>query len=259
MKDSAPRNDYSGCSLLSRWSLSACYLRSRSIHSWLSWTGSPCRDCWGLYSPPGIPPGIRLESRNSAGLILEFDIPAESAQNIMGIVFLLLCLVIPYRVRPQSMKKKLNSMEHPVDFHGTSPRSSREIIHVMISRANLNMWDSFPNKQTMFVWQSLSSHHYHLFFPPPSPLPTTTNHAHHRHPPCSSPPPPSWSPTNANDHQRPHRHHNHPKNKAGHPQMKMAAHIWPSTTGHEWQPAATYGHGQRRTEVSKLTSPCQYF
>jgi len=64
---------------------------------------SPDSDKWtrGLYSPPGIPPGIRLESQNSTGLI--FDIPAESAQNIMGIVFLLLCLVIPYRVRPDDM------------------------------------------------------------------------------------------------------------------------------------------------------------
>jgi len=52
----------------------------------------------GLYSPPGIPPGIWLESRNSGGLITEFDILAESAWNIMGIVFILLCLVIPYRV-----------------------------------------------------------------------------------------------------------------------------------------------------------------
>jgi len=52
----------------------------------------------GLYSPPGIPPGIRLQSQNSAGLIMEFDIPAESAWNIMGIVFVLFCLVIPYRV-----------------------------------------------------------------------------------------------------------------------------------------------------------------
>jgi len=73
----------------------------------------------GLYSPPGILPGIRLESRNSTGLILEFDIPAESAWNIMGIVFLLLCLVIPYRVRPKSVKKKLNSVECPVDLHST--------------------------------------------------------------------------------------------------------------------------------------------
>jgi len=75
----------------------------------------------------------------SARLISEFDILAESARNIMGIVFLLLCLVIPYRVRPESVKKKLNSVECPVDFHGTSPRSSHEIIHVMISHANLNM------------------------------------------------------------------------------------------------------------------------
>jgi len=82
----------------------------------------------GLYSPPGIPPGIRLESRNSARLITEFDILAESARNIMGIMFLLLCLVIPYRVRPESMKKKMKSVDRPVDFHGTSLRSSCEII-----------------------------------------------------------------------------------------------------------------------------------
>jgi len=81
-----------------------------------------------LYSPPGILPGIQLESRNSARLISEFDILVESAQNIMGIVFLLLCLVILYRVQPKSGKKKLNSVEHLVDFHGTSLRSSREII-----------------------------------------------------------------------------------------------------------------------------------
>jgi len=60
----------------------------------------------GLYSPPGILPRIQLESWNSARLITEFDIPAESAWNIMGIVFLFLCLVIPYRVQPDSMKKK---------------------------------------------------------------------------------------------------------------------------------------------------------
>jgi len=46
----------------------------------------------GLYSPPGIPPGIWLESWNSTGLISEFDIPVESAWNIMGIVFLLYVL-----------------------------------------------------------------------------------------------------------------------------------------------------------------------
>ena len=33
---------------------------------------------------------------------MEFDIPAESARNIMGIM---LCLVIPYRVRPETVKK----------------------------------------------------------------------------------------------------------------------------------------------------------
>jgi len=52
----------------------------------------------GLYSPPGIPPRIQLESQNSAGLIMEFDILVEAAWNIMGIGFLLLCLVILYRV-----------------------------------------------------------------------------------------------------------------------------------------------------------------
>jgi len=127
----------------------------------------------GLYSPPGISPGIRLQSRNSAGLITEFDIPAESARNIMGIVFLLLCLVILYRVRPNSVKKKLKSVERPVDFHGTSPRSSREIIHVMISRAR--------TKQTLFVW-----HHARptLFFPPPPTMfVTAANHALHHHRP----------------------------------------------------------------------------
>jgi len=133
----------------------------------------------------------------SAGLVSEFDIPAESAWNIMGIVFLLLCLVIPYRVRPKSVKKKLNSIERLVDFHGTSPRSSCEIIHVMISCANLNMWDSFPNKQTMFVWQSLSSHHHHLFFPPPpTMLFTTTHHTLHHHHPRDRP----QMPMTTNDH-----------------------------------------------------------
>jgi len=63
----------------------------------------------GPYSPPGILPRIRLESWNSARLILEFDIPAESAWNIMGILFLLLCLVIPYRV-----------CEKKIEFCGTS-------------------------------------------------------------------------------------------------------------------------------------------
>jgi len=148
----------------------------------------------GLYSPPGIPPGIWLQSQNSTGLIMEFDIPAESARNIMGIVFLLLCLVIPYRVRPNSMKKKLKSVERLVDFHGTSPRSSHEVIHVMISRAR--------TKQTLFVW-----HHAHqtwptLFFPPPP---------SHHHQPCSSLPPTTpftttdlrdcpQMPTTTNDH-----------------------------------------------------------
>jgi len=90
-------------------------------------------------------------------------------------------------------------------------------------------------------------------------LPTTTNHACHHHPPHSSPPLPSWLPMNANDHQWPHRHHDCPKNEADHPQTKMAAHIQPSTTGHEWWPAAMYGHGQWQTKVSKLTSPSQSF
>ena len=52
----------------------------------------------GLYSPPGIPPGIPLESRNSAGLIPEFDIPPDCARNITGMVFYSVCLVSPYRV-----------------------------------------------------------------------------------------------------------------------------------------------------------------
>ena len=84
----------------------------------------------GLYSPPGIPPGIRLESRNSAGLITEFDIPAESARNIMGIMFLLLCLVIPYRVRPESIKKKMKSVDRPVDFHGTSKVGEKSMVKI---------------------------------------------------------------------------------------------------------------------------------
>jgi len=66
---------------------------------------------------------------------MEFDIPAESAWNIMGIVFLLLCLVIPYRVQPNFMGKKMKSIEPLVDFHGTCPRSSCEIIHVIVSCA----------------------------------------------------------------------------------------------------------------------------
>ena len=45
---------------------------------------------------PGIPPGIPLESRNSAGLIPEFDIPPDCGRNITGMVFYLLCLVSPY-------------------------------------------------------------------------------------------------------------------------------------------------------------------
>jgi len=201
---------------------------------------------WGLYSPPGIPPGIRLQSQNSTRLITEFDIPVESAWNIMGIVFVLLCLVIPYRVRPHSVKKKLKSMDHLVDFHGTSTRSSREIIHVMLSHAR--------TKQTMFVWRLAHQTRPTLFFPPPSshhhqpclsPV-TAANHALHRHWP-------SWLPTNANDHQRPHCHHDRPKNEADHPQTKTATHI--RTMARERRPAATYGHGQQRAEVSKLTSP----
>ena len=58
----------------------------------------------GLYSPPGIPPGIPLESRNSAGLILEFDILPDCGQNITGMVFHLLCLMSPYRVPLDSVK-----------------------------------------------------------------------------------------------------------------------------------------------------------
>ena len=50
----------------------------------------------GLYSPPGIPPGIPLESRNSAGLIPEFDIPPDCGWNITRMVFYLLCLVSLY-------------------------------------------------------------------------------------------------------------------------------------------------------------------
>jgi len=174
----------------------------------------------GLYSPPGIPPGIRLQSRNSARLITEFDIPAESAWNIMGIVFVLLCLVIPYRVRPHSVKKKLKSMDHPVDFHGTSPRSSHEIIHVMISHAR--------TKQTMFVWCLAHQTWPTLFFPPPPTMLITG----HRHQPRSSPPP-----TFVTIHERqqppttplPPRL---PETEANHPQTKMATHIRVTASSH---------------------------
>ena len=50
----------------------------------------------GLYSPPLIPPGIPLESWNSAGLDPEFGILLDFAQNITRMVFLLLCLVSPH-------------------------------------------------------------------------------------------------------------------------------------------------------------------
>jgi len=151
----------------------------------------------------------------------------------MGIVFLLLCLVILYRVWPKSMKKKLNSMECLVDFHGTSLRSLHEIIHVMILHVNLNM----PNKQTMFVWQSLSSHH---------------------HQPCLSPPPTTLFTTTAlmiaHKHQRPHCHHDHPKNEANHPQTKMATHIqrWtnhnhpPQVMNDDQQPCMDMGNDEPR-------------
>jgi hypothetical protein len=39
---------------------------------------------------------------------MEFGIPVEWAQNIMRIAFLLLCLVSPYRVPPDSVKKIKN-------------------------------------------------------------------------------------------------------------------------------------------------------
>jgi hypothetical protein len=51
---------------------------------------------------------VLLESQNSTGLFMEFGIPVEWAQNIMGIAFLLLCLVSPYRVPPYSVKKIKN-------------------------------------------------------------------------------------------------------------------------------------------------------
>ena len=170
------------------------------------WCSNERLCCWGLYSPPGIPPGIRLESWNSAGLITEFDILAESAQNIMGIGFVLLCLVIPYRVWPHPVKKKKKSMECPVDFHGTSPRWSCDIIHVMISCANLNMIQ-------------MSQHVTSIpFFNQP---PTTTQrrcrqqprYNAQRQPQLTSTPPPwppnkwSWPPTNEDSH--PHMKMNH--------------------------------------------------
>ena len=53
----------------------------------------------GLYSPPGIPPRIPLESRNSAGLFTEFGIPADCTRNIHGIHFSWICLIILGSVR----------------------------------------------------------------------------------------------------------------------------------------------------------------
>ena len=50
----------------------------------------------GLYSPLSIPPRIPLESRNSAGLILEFDILPDCGWNITRMVFYLLCLMSLY-------------------------------------------------------------------------------------------------------------------------------------------------------------------
>ena len=61
---------------------------------------------WGLYSPPCIPPGIPLESQNSTGLILEFDILTDCGWKITGMVFYLLCLVGLYWVPLDSIKKK---------------------------------------------------------------------------------------------------------------------------------------------------------
>ena len=57
-----------------------------------------------LYSLPGIPPGIPLESWNSTGLILEFDIPLDCGQNILGMLFYLLCLVSLCQVPLDSVK-----------------------------------------------------------------------------------------------------------------------------------------------------------
>jgi len=143
-------------------------------------------------------------------------------------------------------EKKLKSMDGLVDFHGTSPRSSREIIHVMISHVR--------TKQTMFVWRLAHQTWPTLFFPPPS---------SHHHQPCSSPVTaanhalyhhrPLWPPMNANNHQWPHCHHECLKNKANHPQTKTATHI--RTTARERWPAAMYGHGQQWAKVNKLTSP----
>ena len=58
----------------------------------------------GLYSPPGILPGIPLESRNSAGLIPEFDIPPDCGWNITRMIFYLLCLESLCRVPLDSVK-----------------------------------------------------------------------------------------------------------------------------------------------------------
>jgi hypothetical protein len=58
----------------------------------------------GLYSPPGIPPGIWLESWNSARLIMEFDILVESTWNITGIHLFYFTLIIPCPVRHDSAR-----------------------------------------------------------------------------------------------------------------------------------------------------------
>jgi len=155
--------------------------------------------------------------------------------EIMGIVFPLLCLVILYRVWPNSMKKKMRSMECLVDFHGTSPRSSHEIIHVIVSCVR--------TKQTMFVW-----HHAHqtqptLFFPPPPSHHhhhlTTTNHAHHCCQLCSSPP---LTFVTAHKCQWPHCHHDCLKNEADHPQTKMAATYQPLLVNDGQQPCMDTGN-----------------
>ena len=84
------------------WS-SGC-VGSSSVWSMVICRGSLSSECRGLYSPLLIPPGIPLESWNSTGLDPEFDILWDCAWNIMGMVFLLLCLVSPYRVPLDSVK-----------------------------------------------------------------------------------------------------------------------------------------------------------
>jgi hypothetical protein len=79
------------------------------VCGWWGMVLGRCGRLWGdFYSPPLTLTGIPLQSQNSARLFTEFDIPKEWAQNIVGIAFLLLFLVSPDRVPPDSVKKIQN-------------------------------------------------------------------------------------------------------------------------------------------------------